>query len=314
MLAKRYLEYFNSLHLRHPVTGEVLVLNEDSRSGNAYDYLMERLNDSATDYLSRLEAGKLPEKYSAADYISGNYIAKAPAPKGPKPNHDPGMHHAGPGMPLPPMGEKLPAPPSLGDLVSRPPKGMPFIDMNPQFIDVPGSAKPWLTWDGKKATVSDLDTYVLNHRRRMKPCTSFDKLDMDSGENQAFGTPEQDYVHYVPAIADAIAELKDRFPEEYAKFYEAYASVAGDPALEERVRLFNPLSFIGTEERSNQAKHYRIRVGASDADTSLSVSMTLALKLENAACGTVDYALVWDQPHSEADYPGDVLAWIDSIL
>ena len=54
-------------------------------------------------------------------------------------------------------------------------------------------------------------------------------------------------------------------------------------------------------------------MGASDADTSLSVAMTLALKLQNAECGTVDYALVWDQPHSEADYPGDVLAWIDSI-
>lgn len=319
VLAKRYVEYFNALKLRHPKTNEPLQLNEDGRSGSGYDYLMERLNDSATDYLTRLEDGKLPQKYSAADYISGNYMAKAPSPMGPKPDHDPGMHHAGPGMQLPPMGEKPPfgdkppAPPSLGDLVSRPPKGVPFIDMKPEFIDVPGSAKPWLTWDGRKAVISDLDTYVLNHRRRMKPCTSFDKLDMDSGENQAFGTPERDFVHYVADIADAIAELKDTYPAEYARYYEAYAEVASDAALAERVRLLNPLSFIGTEEKSAQAKHYRIRVGASDADTSLSVAMILALKLQNAGCGTVDYALVWDQPHSEADYPGDVLAWIDSI-
>lgn len=147
----------------------------------------------------------------------------------------------------------------------------------------------------------------------MKPCTSFDKLDMDSGENQPFGTPERDFVHYVAEIAGAIAELKNAYPAEYAKYYEAYAEVASDAALAERIRLLNPLSFIGTEEKSVQAKHYRIRVGASDADTSLSVSMTLALKLQNAGCGTVDYALVWDQPHSEADYPGDVLKWIDSI-
>lgn len=313
VLAKRYVEYFNSLNLRHPETGERLTLNADGRSGNAYDYLMERLNDSATDYLTRLEAGKLPEKYSAADYISGNYMATAPAPMDAKPDHDPGMHHAGPGMQLPPMSEKLPVPPSLGDMVSRLPKGVPFIERKPQFIDVPGSAKPWLAWDGKKATISDLDTYVLNHRRRMKPCTSFDKLDMDSGENQAFGTPERDYVHYVPEIADAIAELKDRYPAEYVKYYEAYASIADDAALAERVRILNPLSFIGTEEKSKQAKHYRIRVGASDADTSLSVAMTLALKLSNAKCGTVDYALVWNQPHSEADYEGDVLEWIDKI-
>ena len=83
--------------------------------------------------------------------------------------------------------------------------------------------------------------------------------------------------------------------------------------MAERIRLLNPLSFIGTEEKSKQAKHYRIRVGASDADTASTISMTLALKLCNADCGTVDYALVWDQPHSEADYPGDVLKWIDSI-
>ena len=319
VLADRYVEYFNSLQLRHPETGELLQLGEDGRSGNAYAYLMERLNDSATDYLIRLEAGRLPFGYSAADYISGNYMAKAPAPMGPKHKHDPGMHHAGPGMQLPPEGKrpampgKPPAPPCLGDLVSCPPRGVPFVDMKPKFMDVPGSAKPWLTWDGGKATISDLDAYVLNHRRRMKPCTSFDKLDMDSGENQAFGTPEQDYVHYVADIADAIAQLKDAYPAEYAKYYGAYAAAKEDTELAERVRLLNPLSFIGTEEKSRQAKHYRIRVGAGDADTSLSVSMTLALKLRNAGCGSVDYALVWDQPHSEADYPGEVLAWIDSI-
>lgn len=319
VLANRYVEYFNSLQLRHPKTGEPLVLHGDGRSGNAYDYLMERLNDSASDYLARLEAGKLPQKYRAADYLSGNYTAKAPAPMGPKPKHDPGMHHVGPGMQLPPKSGKPPfnekpsAPPSLGDLVSRPPKGMPFLDMKPKYIDVPGSAKPWLLWDGEKAVISDLDTYVLNHRRRMKPCTAFDKLDATSGENQTFGTSEQDYVHYAPDLADAIAQLKDAYPAEYAKYHEGYAAVAKDEALAQRVRLLNPLCFIGTEEKSVQAKHYRIRVGARDADTSLSVAMTLALKLQNANCGTVDYALVWDQPHSEADYPGDVLAWIDSV-
>ena len=274
---------------------------------------MACLNDSAADYLTRLEEGRLPQTYTAADYLSGRYTAKVPAPAEPKPDRDPGMHHAGPGVQLPPRGDKPSVPPSLGDLVSRSPKGVPFVDMKPQFIDVPGTAKPWLTWDGEKASVSDLDSYVLNHRRRMKPCTSFDKLDMDSGENQAFGTPEQDYVHFAPDIADAILELKDSFPAECARYYPAYAAVRSDEALADRVRLLNPLSFIGTDEKSSQAKHYRIRVGASDADTSLSVSMTLALKLANAGCGTVDYAMVWDQPHSEADYPGEILKWIDNI-
>lgn len=79
--------------------------------------------------------------------------------------------------------------------------------------------------------------------------------------------------------------------------------------------LINPMNFVGTKEQehSHQAEHYRIRVGARDADTAWSTSMSLAVKLANAECGTVDYALVWDAPHSEADYEGEMLRWIDEV-
>ena len=53
-------------------------------------------------------------------------------------------------------------------------------------------------------------------------------------------------------------------------------------------------------------------MGACDADTAFTVSMMLALKLANAGKDT-DYALVWDLPHCEADYPGEVCDWIESI-
>ena len=306
-LARHYITYFNSLGLRSPDTNAPILLGEDGRSGSAYDYLMDKLNSSATEYLTRLEQGRLPFRYSAADYIRGSYTTLVPDPNPPKPKPGPRMG------PMGPQGKKPAAPPSFGDMIVRPPKGVPFPDPRPRMVEGPGTAKPWLSWDGEKATVSDLDTYVLNHRRRKKTCTGFDQLEKDSGENQAFGTPDEDYVHYAPEIAGVIAELKEQFPAEYGKYYAPYAAVAQDAALAERVRLLNPLSFIGTEEKSNQAKHYRIRTGASDADTSLSVSMTLALKLHNAGCGSVDYALVWDQPHCEADYQGDILGWIDSI-
>ena len=86
----------------------------------------------------------------------------------------------------------------------------------------------------------------------------------------------------------------------------------GDEALARRIYLINPFNYIGTSEKSDDAKYFRIRVGASDADTSLSVNMTLALKLA-AAGKPVDYALVWDKPHCEADYPGEVCDWIEKI-
>lgn len=41
--------------------------------------------------------------------------------------------------------------------------------------------------------------------------------------------------------------------------------------------------------------------------------MTLACLLAGAG-KNVDYQLVWEQPHSEADYPGEAIAWIEKIV
>ncbi len=292
-LSDKYITYVNSLELRHPETNEPLTLRSDGRGGSFYDYLMDCLNASASKFLSRLS-------YPAEDYLTGNYTYEAPAP------HGGNAHHAGPGVVL----DERPM--SLGDMMSRPPKGTPCVEHKPEMIQKQGSDKrAWLSWDGQKAVISSLDDYVMNHRRRMKPCTAFDALNGNSGENHVFGSPETDYAHFNPVLGEAIAELRQDFPEEAAK-YEGAFDVSGDAALAERVFLLNPMNFIGTAEKSVQAKHYRIRVGASDADTAFTVSMILAVKLANAGY-PVDYALVWDQPHSEADYPGEALEWIDAI-
>ena len=290
-LSALYVDYVNSLGLKHPQTGEALTLNPDGRGGSFYDDLMDCLNASAARFLRRLP-------YPAADYLAGRYTYEAPAP------HGGNAHHAGPGVAL----DERPM--SLGDMMSRPPKGTPFVERKPEMIQKQGSDKR-LSWDGQNAVISSLDDYVLNHRRRMKPCTAFDALGMDSGENHVFGSPQTDYAHFNPAIGEAIEALRKDFPEEAEKYAQAF-DVSDDAALAERVFLINPMNYIGTKEQSAQAKHYRIRVGASDADTAFTVSMVLAVKLANAGY-PVDYALVWDQPHSEADYPGEVLQWIDAI-
>lgn len=321
-LAAAYIRYFNSLGLKHPQTGAPLTLNEDGRSGSGYEYLMEQLEESATEYLSRLAAGALPENYTPEDYLRGTYTRKTPAPMpegpkdGPGPKDDIGLHHAGAAVALPPLdgpdGGKPSGPPSLGDLVSRPPKGIPYKGLEFPMVDAPGTDKrTWLGWNGKKATISSLDDYILNHRRRMKPCTAFDTLGMDSGENQEFGTPEQDYMHFSEAIPAAIAELKEQFPEGYSRYYTAYAKVLSDSGLIQRRQLINPMNFVGSAD-SSAARYFRIRVGACDADTAFTISMALAVKLANTGTD-VDYALIWDKPHCEADYPGEVCDWIERI-
>lgn len=316
-LQTAYVEYFNGLRLRDPETGEILSLTADGRDGSGYRYLMKKLNEAAGTYFTKLERGELSEKYSAEDYLNGKYTYKKPVPTGGprKDRTDLMQGHAGPGVAL----GGLPAgagnePLTLGDMLSRPPKGVAHQPLVPPMMDAQGKEKSaWLSWDGECAVIKDLDSYVLNYRRRMKTCPSFDVLENASGENKVFGTSEQPAMHFNASIAKAIEELKEDFPEEYGKYYGAYAAALEDQDLERRMYLLNPLRYIGTGEKSDMAKCCRIRVGASDADTSFSVSMTLALKLAQAGIPT-DYRFVWEQPHCEADYPGEVIAWIESIV
>lgn len=314
-LSERYIQYFNSLGLHAP-DGTPLAFGPDGRSGTAYSALMDFLNDSASDFLHRLDCGTLDVPYTVSDYLAGHYTVQKPAPA-PKADRTELLRgHAGPGVALntncdSPASPS--APPSLGDLVSRPPKGVPYHGFQPPMIEVPGDEKSdWLYWDGKRAVLTNLDSYLLHHRRRMKPCTSFDTLGMDSGENQEFGTTARDYMHFCTDIAASIAELKDSFPAEYNKYYISYAACIGDTEQELRKFLINPLNFIDTSQPDSGTKHYRIRVGAQDADTAFIISLTLAAKLQNVGKDT-DYALVWDKPHCQADYPGEIVSWIKEI-
>ncbi|MCC8074588.1 MAG: hypothetical protein LIO95_01365 [Clostridiales bacterium] len=320
-LAAAYISYFNGLGLKDPETGEPLVLNEDGRSGSGYDYLMAQLEKSAADYLSRLDRGELPEQYTSADYLTGNYTHLVDAPKPDDESEgkdDVGLHHAGAAVAMPPLddgmdGDKPSGPPSLGDLVSRPPKGVPYVGLEFPKVEAPGTDKTaWLSWDGQKATISNLDDYILNHRRRMKPCTSFDTLGMDSGENQEFGTPEDDYLHFNPYIPALLDELRADFPDEVAQVYDSWAKVLDDDALATRRTLINPMDYMSKLDQCSPAGYYRINVGACDADTAFTISMSLAVKLANLG-KDVEYHLIWDNPHCEADYPFEVCDWVEKI-
>jgi hypothetical protein len=273
-LSEAFVRYFNDLKLPHPITGKLLTIGEDGRSGSGYDYLMGHLNRAASKYLTKLGRGQLDVSYSAEDYLSGNYKKKVMAP---------------------------------------PPPGKPGGPGKPPMVEVPGNDKRgWLTWKAGIALISDLDTYVLSHRRRMKPCTAFDQPHLTSGENEVFGTPGTPGCHFSEDVFRAICLLKDQFPGEYEALSAAWAKDLTDQELQERTFLYDPMNFIGTQETCDQAIFYRIRVGASDADTSFMISAILALALCKAG-KKVTYQLVWEQPHGDADYPGELVDWIDQI-
>ena len=173
----------------------------------------------------------------------------------------------------------------------------------------------YLKWDGKTAEISDYDMYLSVSNPRMKKVMAFDNLEMtdNSAENMEFGDEANRYKHFDPYIADILENLKAQFPDEYETYMEAYGSVSGDKKVEESRELLNPMNYIGTDKKADTADHIRIRVGTEDGNTSLSVAAVLALALEDKTDSDVDYALVWAQPHGDADYEGELISWINSI-
>lgn len=159
---------------------------------------------------------------------------------------------------------------------------------------------------------TNLDDDVLHRRRRMKACTAFDRLDEQSGENELFGNSVQNTAHFSLSVAKAVQSVAEEFPQEAAALAGGWEHCE-DEEFQTRLKLLNPLEYI-RDARGKKAAHYRIRVGVDDADTAFSVSMTLAVMLQNANLGTVDDALVWRQPHCEADVPGQIQDWIHHIF
>lgn len=140
--------------------------------------------------------------------------------------------------------------------------------------------------DGK---VEDLDWDGFIHAiTRMKQPPAFDALTLSSPENEVFGGSDGAPRHFTPF---------------------SQARTGGPIADGETVTLLNPMEQLHS---SGCAKHWRIRHGAYDRDTSLAISAMFALALNMRGCW-VDYHLPWGIPHSgNYDLP-ELFAWIDGL-
>jgi len=159
-------------------------------------------------------------------------------------------------------------------------------------LAVPGSEverQPGLSVADGKVTALDWNRFVKTVTR-MKSTPAFDALDLKSPENEEFGTETCPAKHFTV------------FSTERSK-------ADGELADDAVIKLLNPVRYIG---EADTAKHWRIRHGTFDRDTSLAIPVILAVMLENHGCD-VDFALPWGLPHS-GDYDlTDLFAWIDSV-
>lgn len=159
-------------------------------------------------------------------------------------------------------------------------------------LAAPGSAVdtfPALTILGESAVGLDWKAY-MKAITRMKPAPAFDAIDLKSPENEEFGSMEMEARHF-------------------SEFSMEHTETEAEMAPAQLIRMLNPTQYIGN---ADTAKHWRIRHGSFDRDTSFAIPVILALLLENKGYD-VDFLLPWGLPHS-GDYDlQELFAWIDTI-
>ena len=150
------------------------------------------------------------------------------------------------------------------------------------------SSMPWITVEDGRVTSLDLAAHA-RYATRMKQLPAFDQWDLGSPENELFGTADTRFQHFT----------------QYGKEHSVVNGKLADPEV---VAMMNPMTFV--EDRA--CRHYRIRFGTLDRDTSVAISAIFAAALRRTGV-EVDYAMPWEVPHA-GDYEMDQLfTWIREI-
>jgi hypothetical protein len=154
-------------------------------------------------------------------------------------------------------------------------------------------ATRWLQLENGHVQAVDLEAYARSVGR-MKALPAFDGLALETGENQLFGNDRTDKRHFTPLSA-----RHSQVPG------AAQADAATVKAMDGMQQL--------TDTRSTVARHWRIRHGSLDRDTSLAVPALLAAAARQRGAA-VDLALPWGRPHS-GDYDLDELfSWLEATV
>ncbi|MFJ2818102.1 subtype B tannase [Streptomyces sp. NPDC087294] len=157
------------------------------------------------------------------------------------------------------------------------------------------AANPFLGWDGKKATFTWAD-FLTHVGARKKDAPSFDAFDLSTPECNEFGSPTTAVRHFT----------------EYSLRKQEGAGARLDADIPEKLHLMNPMFHLVDQVNSGRSRHWWIRLGTKDSDTSLTVAANLAARLENLG-DDVDLQYYWDAGHAVDNDPGDFIQWIGRI-
>lgn len=160
----------------------------------------------------------------------------------------------------------------------------------------------FITWDGEKATFTWAD-FLTHVGARTKDAPAFDLFsfptdttDTMTGDiNNEFGEGTERYRHFT-----LYSLRKDK---------GSSARLASD--IPEKLRLMNPMYHLVDQLNPSRSKHWWIRLGSADSDTSLTVSANLAAAAHQVG-DEVSHLYYWDAGHGANEDAGDFIAWVAS--
>ncbi|WP_225890387.1 MULTISPECIES: subtype B tannase [Streptomyces] len=155
----------------------------------------------------------------------------------------------------------------------------------------------FITWKNGKATFTWAD-FLTHVGARKKTTPAFDAFDLSAGENNLFGAGTTQNRHFTAYSAknDTTGLTSKR--------------VASD--IPEKLHLMNPMHHLVEKVNGRRSKHWWIRLGTNDTDTSHVISANLAAAAKGLG-DEVDHLYYWDQGHGANTDPGDFITWIAKV-
>lgn len=159
------------------------------------------------------------------------------------------------------------------------------------------AANTFLTWKNGRATFSWAD-FLTHVGARKKNTPAFDAFDLSTGENNLFGKGTTQARHFTAygLKHDTTGLTNKRL----------------DSDIPELLRLMNPMHFLAEKANPRRSKHWWIRLGTKDSDTSHTVSANIAAAAHGLG-DDVSHLYYWDEGHGANTDPGDFIEWIARI-
>ena len=316
-LASAYADYINALKLKNDGTELTLTKSSDGvyQAGSYYDYILSVAETSLNNFLSdttfpytETETAQFPGGSTGGmgGGMTGG-VRPSGAPTG--------------------MTGTMPAASGASSASSS---GTTYATAQ-DYIDSLNSDTQWVQYDSaaNTAKITSLSAFAQHCKTATKGLGAFDEVDRGQGENNLFGNGQGNSYHFDAVLAKLLKDNASGYSafsdwnSSYPTDYETDLALKDElgTTMQTRVNMYNPMYFLcgyydgcGT---STVAKYWRIRTGAFQSDTALTVESNLALALENnSSVSSVDFAAVWGMKHVMAERTGESTAnfidWVNT--